>query len=393
MLKGKRILIVTPFFAPAWHYGGPPRVMLDLCSHIAKIGHEVIIATTDVLDMRRNPKREAHLNGMHIFYFRNYSNSLAYYLKFFSPRGFRKYLSENLSSFNIVHIVDFRNLCTYYTYRECLKQNIPYVITPFGTLPNTKDFKGLIKKIFDIWFGKKCLQKAKYVIVQTKNEMEETLKFDVDPKNIALIPLIIDSAKFKITESKNNIREKYKIPPTAQIILFIGRINKYKATDTMINAFSSLIKKNYQFDFRLMIVGRNDGYESKLKQLCKDLGIANKVIFTGPIFHPDTIDIYRASDVFFMAPSHFEETSTASLEALASGIPVVVTKQADIPYFNNYNAGYIVENKITEIVEALEKILLKNDYKSEDCKKIIKDNFDVESVANKYLKAYFNNFY
>ena len=48
-----RVLQVTPYFAPAWAYGGPPRVMSDFASGLAARGHEVDVLTTDVLDDER----------------------------------------------------------------------------------------------------------------------------------------------------------------------------------------------------------------------------------------------------------------------------------------------------------------------------------------------------
>ena len=45
-----RILQVTPYFAPAWAYGGPPRVMTDYAVGLAALGHQVDVFTTDVLD-------------------------------------------------------------------------------------------------------------------------------------------------------------------------------------------------------------------------------------------------------------------------------------------------------------------------------------------------------
>lgn len=389
MHNSKKILIVTPFFYPAWHYGGPPRVMFDLATHLAKEGFKTTVATTDVLDSRRNSKDADYINSIHIKYFKNFSNTLAYYFKFFSPVGLRKYLEENIKKFDIVHIVDFRNLCTYYAYRECIQQNIPYIITPFGTMPYAKGLKGMIKKIIDKTWGVECLQKARYLVVQTENERKEALKLKINPEKIKLVPLMIESENFAIATIKNNIREKYHIPFSAKIILFVGRINKHKATDTMLLSVAKLIKENPNYNFRLLIVGRDDGYEDQLKKLSERLNIKDKIIFAGPIFYPNTVAIYKASDVFFMAPSHFEETSTASLEALASGIPVVVTEQADIPYFNNYKAGFIVKNEIDEIAEALKKVLIEKEFKKENCVDIIKNHFDIKSITKEYLGIYF----
>lgn len=390
MDNNKKILIVTPFFYPAWSYGGPPRVMFDLSTAISADNISVECITTDVFDKKRYKKKTDKINNIHVTYFKNASNYLAYYFKFFWPIGFKKYLKNNLHKFNVVHIADFRNLCTYHAYHQCIKQNIPYIIAPFGTMPYKKDFRGLIKWIIDRAWGISCLKNAKFVIVQTENERNEAIKLGVSPQKIKLIPLMINAKKFEIaTAQKNDVRKNYNIPLSAKIIVFVGRINVHKATNQMLLAVAKLIQENPNYDFCLLIIGRDDGYEDQLKKLAEVLEIKDHIIFAGPIFYPDNVAIYKASDVFFMAPTHFEETSAASLEALASGIPVVVTEQADIPYFNEYEAGFVVKNELSKLATALKKVLVENKFKGDDCTKLIRENFDIEKIANKYKDIYF----
>lgn len=390
-IKGKKILIVTPFFYPAWHYGGPPRVIFDLCKTFSTDGFDVTCVATDVLDKKRHNKTQDNIEGIKILYFKNFSNKLAYYFKVFTPLGLKKYLNENVTNFDIVHIVDYRNSCTNLAYRACEKHHISYVISPYGSMPYKRDLRGLVKGIIDKKWGITCLRNAKSVIVQTENEKNEALKLGVVEDKIQVIPLMIDAKKFNIKpDLKNSIKEKYNIPQNTKIILFVGRLNKHKATNNMLLAFEKLLKNNPQQDFRFFIIGRDDGYENELKQMAKKLNLQSKIIFTGPIFYPDTVEFYKASNVFFMAPSHFEETSTASLEALACGTPVVVTVQADIPYFSEYKAGVIVKNELTFLVEALEKILIKNEFSEDDCVNIITDHFDINTITQNYLKVYFS---
>lgn len=392
MKDSKKILIVTPFFYPAWHYGGPPRVMFDLCNAFAKEGYDVTCATTDVLDSGRYEKSEDNINGIRVLYFKNISNKLAYYLKVFTPKGLGEYLSENVSSFDIVHIVDFRNTCTYLAYKACKKNNVPYVITPYGSLPYEKGLRGFVKSIIDRRWGFKCLREAKSVIVQTENEYNEAIKLGVSKENISLIPLMIDSQKFRTENIQDdNIRRKYNIPSSAKIILFVGRINKYKATSNMLRSVANLIGENSNEEIYLLIVGRDDGYENRLKEIARELKIGDKVIFARPVFFPDITAIYKSANVFFMAPTHFEETSTASLEALACGTPVVLTEQADVPYFNKYEVGFIVKNEIPEMVKALKMVLIEKRFKIQDCTQIIEENFSVEKIKERYIENYFKN--
>ena len=51
-----KILIITPYFEPAWAYGGPPKVLSDLSKYLIKKGHQVTVYTTDVLDKNSRQK-------------------------------------------------------------------------------------------------------------------------------------------------------------------------------------------------------------------------------------------------------------------------------------------------------------------------------------------------
>lgn len=386
-MQNKKILIISPYFYPARSYGGIPRVMFDLAKEFVKDGYEVECATTDVLDNKhRHDKTYEEVDGIKIHYFKNVSNQLVVKYKFPIPIGYKAWLEKNIHRFDIVHIADFRNLCSYYAYKICKKHNIPFIVSPFGTVPYTRDFKWIIKKIFDLSWSKKMLKDAKYVTVQTNDELKEVHNFWIAKGKIKLIPLMIEYEKFRGLPVKWQIRKKYGISTDAKVLLFVWRIHKVKATDMMLEVFEEY-NKIYD-DSVLLIVWRDDGYEEHLKQLSKDLSIEKKVIFAGPVYAPENLKYYVDSDIYFMAPSHYEQTSTSSLEALACGIPVVVTEQADIPFIDEYNAWKIVKYDKKTILNALINVTEKQSNPA-DCTWLIKDHFDVRSIKDEFLKIYF----
>lgn len=386
-MQNKNILIITPYFYPAWSYGGIPRVMFDLAKQLSNDGYTVECATTDVLDNEhRNEKAYEEVDGIKIHYFKNLSNKLVVNLKFPIPLGYRAWLEQNIQRFDVVHIADFRNLCSYYAYKACKKHSIPYIVSPFGTVPYTNDYKGIIKKIFDMSWSGRMLLEARSVTVQTNDELDEVITFWIPKEQISLIPLMVEYEKFKNLPERWIIRKQYSLRNDTKILLFVWRIHEYKATDMMLEVFYEY-QKRYT-DSVLVIVWRDDGYEEKLKNLSKKLWIEGKVIFAWAVYSPENLNYYVDSDIYFMAPSHYEQTSTASLEALACGIPVVVTKQADIPFIDDYNAGKVVNYDKKDIFDALID-LTENKRNEDDCKNLIKDHFDVKSIKDRFLDIYF----
>ena len=88
---------------------------------------------------------------------------------------------------------------------------------------------------------------------------------------------MIEFTKFQDTPERGLARKKHSIPLDATILLFVGRIHEYKATDMMIDCFYEYQKKIS--NSYLIIIGRDDGYETRLKNYVQNLGITEKVIF------------------------------------------------------------------------------------------------------------------
>ena len=105
------------------------------------------------------------------------------------------------------------------------------------------------------------------------------------------------------------------------VILFVGRLIDLKEVDTLLHAFAQVAKGR---PCRLVILG--DGpTQPRLERLSRDLGIAHLVSFPG-FLPPDQLPKWYAMSDLFVLPSSDETWSVVVLEALASGVPVVITK-------------------------------------------------------------------
>ena len=78
-----------------------------------------------------------------------------------------------------------------------------------------------------------------------------------------------------------------------------------------------------------------------------------RVRFVGPLYGDERFAAYADADVFCLTPPHWEETSVASLEAAASGTPVVLTEQADIPGIEAAGGGFVVRLETAAIRDAI----------------------------------------
>lgn len=106
-------------------------------------------------------------------------------------------------------------------------------------------------------------------------------------------------------------------------IVCVGRLIERKGQHHLLRAFAGLLARAGGEPPRLLLVGTGDA-EPQLKQLAHDLGIGHAVEFAGFVPRERMPEVYRRADIFVL-PSQSEGMSIALLEAMACGLPVVVT--------------------------------------------------------------------
>lgn len=121
-------------------------------------------------------------------------------------------------------------------------------------------------------------------------------------------------------EHRQGVRKQFSVPENMPFFIYVGSGFERKGVGNLLRAFVRMGTK----ESRLMIVGR-DKNAKDYQVLANKLGIEDRVIFTGGV--DDVRPLYAAADVFVM-PTLYEPLSNAVLEALACGLPCVVSNQS-----------------------------------------------------------------
>jgi glycosyltransferase involved in cell wall biosynthesis len=116
-------------------------------------------------------------------------------------------------------------------------------------------------------------------------------------------------------------------PRTENRILFVGRVTGEKQIDVLVRALGRLPQ---HLDAKLTIVGGGD-QKRNLELLAEQLGLADRVTFSGYVTEEELRDSYTRATVFAM-PSIAELQSIATMEAMASGLPVVAADAMALPH-------------------------------------------------------------
>jgi glycosyltransferase involved in cell wall biosynthesis len=138
---------------------------------------------------------------------------------------------------------------------------------------------------------------------------------------VATLPNAIDTARFTATVSGQDWRLALGISRQATVSLSVGRLGREKNLDFLLTSFAKLPQSSGQPEHMLVLVG--EGTEKpRLAKLAADLGIAQRVRFTGAVPYADMPAVYAACDLFVIC-STTEVKPLVVLEALASGLPVL----------------------------------------------------------------------
>lgn len=353
-----KILQVTPFFYPAWGYGGPVKIVWELSKKLAENNHQVTVWTTDAYDQKnRIPylvNKEIRIGKIRVVYFKNLSLWLIHHHKAMITLFLPLYALRNIKKFDLIHLHDFFTMQNIIIYFLAKIYKIPYVISPHAIidLKRIKFKKTLLKKIYLKLFGKRILKGAHKIFAASDADLIPLRQLNIELKQIKFIHHGINLEDFKQKISLS-FRKKFNIPDKSFVMLFLSRLDGVKGLETLIKAFSGIgaIKK----DVRLVIAGNDDGYLSNVKNLIDRLAIKERVVLTGPLFEQEKISAYRESDLFVM-PSISEGISLVALEAMAAKMPVIISKGCNFKDAEREKAAIIFKEGSTE---ALKKLLIK----------------------------------
>ena len=339
-MKGKNLLIIIPYFVPAYWYGGPIKVAYDQAIELIKRWFVVTVVTTDALDDKnRNNVLEETIDWIKIYRFKNVSNKLAKFHNIYLPIWMWNWLRKNIKNYDIVHIHDILNIPALLWSYYAKKNDIKYFLHPHGTLSDTRieSRKTWIKKLFLKLF-QPMLNDAKTIFALTKQEEKEIKRY-TNNKNIYILPNWIDLKEFDNIK-EIDLREKYWLDKNTIIFSFIWRIQYIKWLDIAFKLLSEYDKINS--NWRYLIIWPDEWEKDKLVKLSEELWISDKIIWYWISTWKGKYSLLKASDLFLFT-SRAEGFPMTILEALWCWLPVFISEWCNLPEVNGV-VGKVVRN-------------------------------------------------
>jgi len=227
------------------------------------------------------------------------------------------------------------------------------------------------------------INKSDAVTSVSQSLKDDTLRLFEITNDIQVVPNFIDFAKYnhQFTDCQRGMMAN----ENERIITHISNFRKVKRIDDIIRIFYNIQK---EIPAKLMMVG--DGPEKEpAEQLCRELGIENKVIFFGKSHEIDKILCF--SDLFLL-PSETESFGLAALEAMVSGVPVISSNTGGIPEVNKEGvSGFLsdvgdIESMSKNAIQILkdDKVLaMFKEQSREEAKR-----FDIHAIVPHYESIY-----
>jgi D-inositol-3-phosphate glycosyltransferase len=172
------------------------------------------------------------------------------------------------------------------------------------------------------------------LLANTEDEARQLIGlYDADPRRVAVVPPGVDLSTFSAggKGSRRSARRRLGLPPDAQLLLFVGRIQPLKAPDVLVTAAAELLARNpaRRSRLRVAVLGGPSGSgldrPEELQRLAAQVGIADLVRFHPPVSRSVLADWYRAADLVAV-PSYNESFGLVALEAQACATPVVAAR-------------------------------------------------------------------
>jgi len=169
----------------------------------------------------------------------------------------------------------------------------------------------------------------------------------------------IDQSAFERLDrnkARCEIRKKYSISDNALVILFVGMNFKTKGLETVIRAAGQVRRIRPNSPVHVLVVGR--GNKNKYRKIAFASGCADAVTFTGAQF--ESIERFYASADVFALPAQFETFCMVVLEAMATGLPVIISENMGVKDIVRHGTnGFVLPNgdQITSLTECLIQLL------------------------------------
>jgi glycosyltransferase involved in cell wall biosynthesis len=344
-----RILQVTPHYYPEFHFGGPPRKIHSLNKRLVQSGFEVQVLTFDSKSPRACEQRE--VEGVNVQYLPWIGCGLRQ-----CPLAWN-ILRTAVRNSDVVHLYSLYNLLCPSAAYYARKYTRPFVLEPLGMHPPRARNRNA-KRLYNAFFTSWMVRRAKAVVATSSREFEE-LRAIVSNGDLVLRQNGIEVEAFAKLPDRGDFQERHDLLPANKHILFLGRISPIKNLEALLLAFEQAGLANTV----LLLAGplEETEYVERLRTVIRARSLSGRVRLLGPLYDEEMRAALAAADLFVL-PSLNESFGNAAAEAVAAGIPVLLTDTCGIAPMIHGRAGLSVSLGVQSLAAGL-RVMMDDDHR------------------------------
>jgi glycosyltransferase involved in cell wall biosynthesis len=296
-------------------------------------------------------------------------------------------LQETAGSFDLVYGAAVWQWMGVATASVCASRGVPLVMGTRGSFDRSLWERGRWKKdLFWRLFLKRALSRAAALHLTTAYERRES-EARLGQFDSFIVPNGLDCDYFApVEEARGRFRQRYGIPAEAPLVITVGRSDPKKRVDLLIRAVWRTP------DLYLAVVGGDAGeLAQSWKNLARDLGAGPRVTWTGHLEGRELVDAYAAADVFSLI-SRDENFGMVAVEALACGLPILVTREVGVwEEVSDAHVGMGVDYDLEAIIGALDHFRQNRPLWAgwgENGRRVARERFAREGVARLMAQAF-----
>lgn len=373
-----RVLHVMPNVTPA--YGGPTYSLAGYARAALTQGIDVTVAAP-AFAPRDGEFLAGRLPEAALRLFPGYGRGA-----FVAAPALWRWLRSEVAGFDVVHVHGLLNPVSSASGSIALGRGVPVVLRPFGMLSRYtfSHRRGALKRVFFRAIDRRNLARVGAAHFTSEQEREEAEWHGLSLSGRAhVVPPPWMGEELPRHGQRSDVRP-------GGTVVFLGRLNPVKNLESVIAAWPDVVAAVPGATLRL--VGQGDeAYVRTLRAAVSESGVAESVRFDGFAGEAEKAALFREADALVL-PSFHENFGVAVLEALAHGVPVVVTPEVQLSTFvERHRLGRVVRGNAAGIAGGIVEVLRDPELRSacgDAGPRRVAESFSLGTVGNQLVEMY-----
>jgi glycosyltransferase involved in cell wall biosynthesis len=338
-----RVLFVAGYYYPELEFGGPPKRLHALAKALIGRSHEVRVVT---FDSRKPARRDvAAFDGVTVQYV-SWLGRGTYQI----PSRMRE-LAREVRAAEVVHCYGLYNFLCPLAANLSFRAGVPFALEPMGMfVPRERSL--FSKRIYNATLTKWMAGRASAIVATSELEANE-LRELASTTGLVIRHNGIDLNEFENLPEGEMTRERWQVAPDDTLLVYFGRISSKKNLHDLVSAFTKADVPHS----KLVIAGpvSESHYNRQLVDQIQASSRCKDIRLEGPLYGEELKAAFSAADLFVL-PSLNENFGNAAGEAVAAGVPVLLSETCGIAPLIHKRAGLAVPLGVDNLAAGLRRI-------------------------------------